>query len=241
MLVKTEALVLHSLKIADQRMIVDMFTREQGRLSFVVHIPKTSRGRLKKQYFQPLTLLTVEADMRQQQPLQRMRDAMLLSPFTSLYTEPRKLSIALFVAEFLCHALRGEQQNVSLFDYLRSSVQWLEGSESRYANFHLVFLLRLSRFLGFYPNLDDYHRGDLFDLREGRFTSQLPPHRDFLDATEASHMQTVMRMDFATMHLFRLSQSDRRRLLTVLMNYYRLHLPAFPELHSLPVLYQLFE
>jgi DNA repair protein RecO (recombination protein O) len=42
------------------------------------------------------------------------------------------------------------------------------------------------------------------------------------------------------MHLFRLSRSERNRILELLLTYYRLHLPAFPELRSLSVLRELF-
>ena len=44
-----------------------------------------------------------------------------------------------------------------LFAYLIHSIRWLDECENRsFANFHLVFLMRLSRFLGLYPNVDDY-------------------------------------------------------------------------------------
>jgi DNA repair protein RecO (recombination protein O) len=58
---------------------------------------------------------------------------------------------------------------------------------------------------------------------------------------EASHIRLLMRMDFATMHLFRLSRAERNRILELLLHYYRLHLPDFPELRSVQVLQELFE
>ena len=71
MLTKTEAIVLHSLKYGEGRIITDMFTREHGRLSFIVSVPKTERSKIKKQYLQPLTLLSIACDVRPQQQLQR--------------------------------------------------------------------------------------------------------------------------------------------------------------------------
>lgn len=240
MLTKTDAIVLRAIKYGETRMIVDLFTREQGRMSVVVGIPKTSRGKLKKQYFQPLMLLTAECDVRQQAQMQKLRDAALRTPLTSLLADPAKLSIALFLAEFLYYALRDEQQNVPLFDYVASSIGWLDGCQDGYASFHLVFLMRMSRFLGFYPNLDDYADRCYFDLRESRFTSAPPLHRDFLMPEEADKIRLMMRMDYTTMHLFQLSHHERNRILDVLMLYYRLHLPAFPELKSLQVLKELY-
>ena len=241
MLTKTQAIVLHSLKYGETRLIVDMFTRSQGRQSFIVSIPKSVKGKIKKQLFQPLTLLEIESDLRPKLQLQKLSDVRLASPFSSIPFDPNKLSISLFIAEFLYYALRSEQHNEPLFDYIVNSIQWLDAQTDRFANFHLVFLMRLSRFLGFYPNLDHYQTGDYFDLRESIFLSAPPVHRDFLHPQEAEKIQLMMRMDFPTMHLFRMSHQERNRLLEVSLIYYRLHLPAFPELKSVSVLQELYQ
>lgn len=244
MLQKTEAIVLHSLKYGEQRVIVDMFTRSHGRLAFIVPLSHSARSPMKKQYFQPLTLLTIEVGVRPQLQLQKLSDVALLSPFSTLLSSPDKLAIGLFVAEFLYHALKGEQQNEPLFDYVCHSLEWLDGSSDHYANFHLVFLMRMSRFLGFYPNLEKGGKWKeeslYFDLRAASFCAAPPVHRDFLMPAEAAVIQTLMRMDYATMHLFRLSRAQRGRILEVLLLYYRLHLPDFPELKSLAVLQGLY-
>ena len=241
MLTKTQAIVLHSLKYGETRLIVDMFTRAFGRQSFIVSIPKTPKGKIKKQFFQPLTLLEIETDIRPKMQLQKLHDVRLMSPFATIPFEPDKLAISLFVAEFLYYALRSEQRNELLYDYLENSIMWLDGQQSRFANFHLVFLLRLTRFLGFYPNLDDYKDGDYFDLRESVFMRIPPVHRDFLHPEEAQKVQLIMRMDFPTMHLFRMSHQERNRLLEVSLKYYRLHLPDFPEMKSIDVLQALYQ
>ena len=241
MLTKTQAIVLHSLKYGETRLIVDMFTRSQGRQSFIVSIPKSVKGKIKKQLFQPLTLLEIESDLRPKLQLQKLSDVRLASPFSSIPFDPNKLSISLFIAEFLYYALRSEQHNEPLFDYIVNSIQWLDAQTDRFANFHLVFLMRLSRFLGFYPNLDHYQTGDYFDLRESVFLSTPPVHRDFLHPQEAEKIQLMMRMDFPTMHLFRMSHQERNRLLEVSLIYYRLHIPDFQELKSVSVLQELYQ
>ena len=241
MLTKTQAIVLHSIKYGETRLIVDMFTRSHGRLSFIVNIPKSAKAKVKKQLFQPLTLLEIEADIRQKVQLQKLKDMRLAVPFLSIPFHPHKLAISLFVAEFLYYALRSEQRNELLYDYLENSFLWLDGQDGHFANFHLVFLMRLSRFLGFYPNLDDYVAGDYFELRESVFLSLPPVHHDFLYPEEAGKVQLMMRMDYPTMHLFRLSHQERNRLLEVSLTYYRLHLPDFPEMKSVSVLQELYQ
>ena len=240
MLVKTEAIVLHSFKYGESRLIVDMFTREVGRLSFIVPLSKTPKSRMKKQYFQPMTLLEIECDVRQRVQLQKLKDVRLLSAYASVPFSPEKLALSLFTAEFLYHALRSEQCNEPLFAYVCDAMRWLDAVETGFANFHLTFLMRLSRFLGFYPNLDDYVDGCVFDLRAATFSLQVPTHRDFLQPDDAQRIHTLMRMDFPTMRLYRLSRHDRNRIVDVLLYYYRLHIPQFPELKSLSVLQELW-
>lgn len=248
MLVKTEAIVLHSFKYGETRLIIDMFTRQTGRQSFIVSMPKTQKGKLKKQYFQPMTLLEVECELREKTQLQKMRDARLLTAYTTIPFSPEKLAVTLFVAEFLYHALRSEQKDEALFSYISDSLLWLDMAPEHYANFHLTFLMRMSRFLGFYPNLSltpnpspgEEQSDTYFDLREGRFCSTVPMHCDFLKPEEARLIRLLMRMDFPNMHLFLLSHQDRNRITEVLLQYYRLHIPQFPELKSLSVLQQLW-
>ena len=50
-----------------------------------------------------------------------------------------------------------------------------------------------------------------------------------------------MRMNYDTMHLFTMSRAERIRCLTIINDYYRLHLPDFPVLKSLEILKELFD
>ena len=54
-------------------------------------------------------------------------------------------------------------------------------------------------------------------------------------------MGMLMRMNYETMHLFAMSRTERNRCLEIILRYYRLHLPGFPELKSPDVLRELFQ
>ena len=222
-------------------MIVDMFTRAHGRMSFVVSIPKSSKSKLRKQFFQPLSMLSLEYDYRPKVQLQKIRNVALFHPYSSLPFDIDKLTVGMFISEFLYHSLYGEQQNEQMFDYISDSLMWFDSSPSPTANFHLVFMMRLSLFLGFYPNLDDFVPGCVFDLRSGSFSSVAPLYSDYLLPDEASQMSLMMRMNYSTMHLFKFTRAQRNRLLDVIVQYYRLHIPGFPEMKSLDVLRNIYD
>ncbi|MBP3837639.1 MAG: DNA repair protein RecO [Prevotella sp.] len=236
MILKNNAIVLKTIKFGENRLIVDLLTELQGRLSFIANIPKTSRSKIKKQYFQPLSVLEIEFDYRPNQHLQRLKDARMATAYATVGTDARKLSIMLFMAEFIYHATREEQPDCRLFDYIKNSLLWLDACKRGFANFHLVFMMRLTRLLGFYPNLHQHTEDCFFDLRNACFTPTPPLHAEFLHPEEASKIKLLMRMNFETMHLFAMSHTERNRICDVLISFYRLHVPNFPKMNSLPIL-----
>lgn len=242
MLQKTLGIVLRTLKYNDTSLIADIYTEVSGRGSFLVSVPRSRKAAVKSVLFQPLSLVELEVDLRPNATIYKVKEAKSFYPFSSLPYDPYKSAIALFLSEFLYRAVREEAENRSLFAYLQHSIIWLDECRTGFANFHLVFLMRLSRFLGLYPNLEDYRQGDCFDLRGSCFAPLRPQvHSDYIGSEEASRLILLMRMNYETMHLFAMSRVERTRCLVIMNEYYRLHLPDFPVLKSIEVLKELFD
>lgn len=235
-----KAIVLHTLKYSDESIIAHLLTERCGCIGMMVRISRSRRAAVRHTLFQPLALLDVEWNDRPRASLQRPRAVQTAFPFSSIPYDPHKTAIALFLAEFLYHAVRNEPETNAIFEYVARSVEWLDTCRSGFANFHLVFLLRLTRFLGFMPNASEAHPGDWFDLRASCFVRQRPLHSDCLSPSDASLVPKLLRMRYETMHVFRFSGDERSRLLERINEYYRLHVPDFPELKSLAVLRDIF-
>lgn len=237
---KSRGIVLHILKFKDDQLIADVLTEERGLVGMAVRVSRSRRAAVRHVLFQPLAVLDLEWDERQRASLQRPRAAQVAVPLATLPCDPFKSAMGLFVAEFLLHAVRGESEPHALFAYVVRSLEWLDACGRDFSNFHLVFLLRLSRFLGFMPNVEDYRPGSYFDLRAAVFTRVRPLHPDFLAPEDAALLPKLLRMRYATMHVFRFTGRERSRLLEQMNRYYSLHIPNFPELKSLDVLRTLF-
>ena len=255
MLIKTRAIVLRSIKYADQKYIVDFYTEQHGRLACAIKVATTPGGRLKRQLFQPLMLLDIEIDWRQREQLCKLVSAQIDTPWTTIATNPVKTTITLFLAEVLWNATRQEQADSQLFQFIATSMQWLDATEQGMANFHIAFLVQLTRFLGIMPEAESRRATPtaagmhtphttsptLFGLRTSEFITQTPLHTDFLRTSDTAVMQQLLRISYPTMHLFRMSRSERQRCLDVIISYYRLHLPSFPEPKSLQVMHEVFD
>lgn len=240
MIQKLVGIVLCTFKYSDKKSIVHIYTEQNGRMSFLIPAVRSRKSTVNAVLFQPLSLVEFEAEVRLKSTLHTIKEAKLWYPFQSIPYDPYKSGIALFLAEFLFRALREETDNEALYAYLVHSVQWLDACNSSFANFHLVFLMRLSRFLGLYPYVETYQPGDYFDMLNACFTPQQPVSGIYVRPEEAVHIHNLMRMRYETMHLFAMNRVERNRCLEVIIAYYRLHMSDFQELKSLPVLKELF-
>lgn len=240
MLVKSRALVLSRLKHNDTSDIACLFTKAEGAVSFVVRIPKNRRHGNKRILFQPLNLLEIEWDYKENQSLSLIRNARCYYPYNSLPYEPVKVAMVSFLSEFLYYALRDEHTGDGLFDYLASSLQWLDMADKGISNFHIALQVHVSRFLGIVPNISEYSPAAVFDIQNACYVRTVPSHGNWLRGEEASFVKELIRMDFGNMHLFRFSTAQRSRLLDLLNTYYRLHVPFFPVLKSIEILREVF-
>lgn len=240
MLLKSRALVLSKLKYNDTLDVVSLYTEEVGSVSFIVRRPKTRKSGIKNNLLQPLNQLEIEWDHREGNSLRHLCHMRCFYPYHSLPYDSIKASIGAFLSEFLYYALRDEHSGSSLYQYLVSSLVWLDEAKRGYANFHLVLLFHLLHFLGIYPNAANYSPQACFDMLNSCFTLAPPMHPYYVKGEEAHLLPLFLRMDFSTMHLFVFSRSQRDRLLEVMNDYYRLHIPGFPKLKSLEVLREVF-
>lgn len=236
---KTRCIVLKTTKYGDNKLIIDFLSREEGRISAAWKIPSSPKARVKRQLFQPLTILDIDFSHSPRQQLALIRDARLATIYTSLTTDSTKIAIAFFIAEFLSYATRDTHCDPVLYDFVENSLLWLDSSDRGTYNFHLMFMMRASRFLGFFPDIESYSLGSLFDLREGLFCSYAPLHSDFLSASDAERLLLLIRMSPYNLHLFKMSRLERNHIIDLCLHFYRLHIPAFGEMKTLEVLREL--
>ena len=232
--------MLQTIKYGDAQLIVDFFTEKLGRLSFMVRIPKSSKSRLKRQLFQPMMILHLEFDYRPKSNLQRIKEASIGYAFIDIPFSPYKLGISMFLAELLAYTTRNEQANASLYLFMQDSIEWLDRVEGSFSNFHIVFMIRLTSFLGFSPNIESGMNGDYFDLVDGCFVPYVPTHVHYLNREDSLRLVALLRLEYKTMHLYTMSRMERNRCVEVILEYFKLHVPGFPEMRSFSVLKELF-
>lgn len=236
MLVKTKAIVLSALKYQEKSLIVKCFTESDGLKSyFVPSAFSAKKSNQKIAYFQPLSLLEVEANHKNKGTLEHFKEVRLSTPYQTINVDVVKSTIVIFLSEVLHHSIREEEKNQELFTFLETALIWLDTHEE-IANFHLILLLEITKFLGFYPDVTDIDL-PFFELNEGVFSqfnalSCLSEHETIL-------FKKLIGLRFDSQQKI-FAGTERQILLKILLNYYSIHLDGFKKPKSLEVLKEVF-
>ena len=236
MLVKTKAIVISSLRYQEKSLIVRCFTQSDGLKSYFIRDAfSTKKSSQKIALFQPLNILEIEANHKNKGSLEYFKEAKLAYPYYTITTDITKTTIAIFLSEILHHCIREEEMNQNLYAFLETALLWLDSHEE-VANFHLILLLEISKFLGFYPDTT-VNSNDFFEMTEGVFT---PYHSvSCLTAEETALLKRLMLLkldnSIKSFHV-----SERQALLKILLDYYAFHLDGFKRPKSLDVLKEVF-
>lgn len=236
MLVKTKAIVLSALKFQEKSLIVKCFTLSDGLKSYFVRDAFSGRkGNHKIAYFQPLTLLEIEANHKNKGTLEHFKEIKINQPYLSIPTDISKSTITIFLSEMLHHSIREEEANPDFFTFLEAAFLWLD-NHHQIANFHLILLIETTKFLGFYPEKSNPNF-DFFEMKDGVFVpfetvSCLNKHHSFL-------LKKLLELKFESTEIL-FKAKERQELLKIIIDYYSLHLDGFRKPKSLEVLTEVF-
>ncbi|MEM1339617.1 MAG: DNA repair protein RecO [Bacteroidota bacterium] len=238
MTVTTKSIVLSAIKYGDTSLIVKAFTASDGVKSYLLRGVLTSRkGKVRAGLFQPLTQIEIVANHKNKGTLERIREAKVMYPYKTLHTEIVKNSIVLFLAEILSNVIQEEEKNIALFNYLEYSLRWLDTSE-QVTNFHLLFLIQLTSYLGFYPDVTDQEL-PYFDLLEGGFINR-PSLNPILDGDLLHYFKRFLGINFDAVFSIKMTKPLRQQLLKKVLLYFELHLHGFRTPRSLAILNAVF-
>jgi DNA repair protein RecO (recombination protein O) len=198
---------------------------------------KSKRGKFRSSMFQILSLLDIEMQYRNKGQLEYFKEVQNINPLNGLQNNVYKSSIAMFMAEILKSVIFEEEQNESLFDFLKDSILLLDQSDS-FANFHLSFLTKLSAFIGFSPHLPENELDKYFNLNEGVFENQESAYS--MTSENSAIFKQLVDFDLINSYQIKMSKAQRLVMLKLLMSYYELHIENFKQPKSLEVIESIF-
>lgn len=238
MLSKNNSIVLSKLKYRDHDLIVKCYTEQRGVVSYMLRgVLKSKKGLSKTVYFQALSQLQIEENYKPNQSLHFISETKFNYIYKSLHTNIYKGAIVLFLSEILSNVLKEEEKNEDLFQFITAALQYLD-NEDHFSNFHLLFLLKLTRYLGFQPenlkNNDAY-----FNLESGVFEAS--NHGIYsISGENLTLLKRLLGTNFDDLNTIKINAKQRQEFLNMLLYYFELHLGSFKKPKSLQVLNDVF-
>lgn len=217
MLHKTRGVVFRFTRYGESSIIVNIFTEAFGLQSYMVNSVRSKSSKSKIALFQPLTMLELVVYHKENASILRIKEVKCLHPYQNLNQDIRKSTIAMFINEVVNKSIKEESHAMELCDFLIRSLVVLDTAEENTENFHLIFLILLSRHLGFGPQQRQ-------EILGGRL----------LDPAEEALLQDLIESDYQTKLV--MTNTQRRNILDLLLHFYSLHIDTFGELKSLQVL-----
>lgn len=185
--------------------------------SYIVNGVRSKSTKSKIALYQPLTLLDLVVYHRENANLNRIKEAKCFYPYQHLQSDVRKSAVAMFINEIINRTIKEESHAGELCEFLFHSMVMLDQPTIQTENFHLIFLLKLSRYLGF----------GAYQSREvvgGRISSEeMEALLDTLIKTEYDQPLSI-------------SLVQRRELMDLLLKFYTDHMDTLGEIKSVQVL-----
>jgi len=241
---KTKGIVLRTVKFGETSLVLSIFTEMFGLQSYLVNGVRTStkKGAGKANVFQPAAILDLVVYHNELKQLNRIKEFKWGFIYQHIFSDVPKNAVALFMVELLTKCLKQPEANPELFYFTEDSFLHLdESSETVTANFPLFFALHLPLFFGIPPQPRGKELTNskeiFFDLKEGSFTGQLPPHPHFIEerlALVTAELLQVRRP--VELETIKLNQEIRRQLLQAYEVFYSFHIQDFGTMRTLPVL-----
>jgi DNA repair protein RecO (recombination protein O) len=221
MLSKTRGIVISHIKYKETSIIVKIYTEEFGLQTYIVNgvrSGKSSKSTIA--LYQSLNLLDLVVYHKEGNAINHIKEIKVAFVFKQIPYDHIKCAIAIFLTEILQKTIKEHYENKLLFEFLYDSFQKLDQNQTDIENFHLIFLLQYSSFLGFIP----LNSKTFFDEISGEHQIE-----------ELNYIDDLLQSkDYITSQ--KVSNQTRRKILTKIVYLFQIHVESFGELKSLDVL-----
>ena len=205
MIVKTEAVVLKSMRYRETSKIVTFYTKAFGKLS---GIAKGARA-LKNKFgaaLEPMTYVSLVLYKKEHRELQLISQCDIVKLFPRLQSDLEKISVGLVVVELINAAMHSEERNEQGFHLVVEVLDELDRATKNFQNVLYYFRLHLLDLMGFRPNFQTCARckkrlfQDLSDDTEVHFE---PKSGGFLCNACSRQYARKMRLQFRSVRFLR--------------------------------------
>lgn len=233
---KTDSgILLKRIPYSETSLVLTVFTLSEGKKSFLFQGAKKKKGNV----LLPLSPIEITYFQRDDSQLAKISETSLLHIFESIPFHPIKSTILFFEIEVLQSILHEGVKDELLFRFIESELCWLDQSSSL-TNYPIYWLLELTKYLGFFP-LKPLHKTPYFDLENGLFLGNAPSHTHYKNGIEVEWLSEFVNLSKEALLAIELPKKQRKNCLSILIEFYKFHIPNFNLKDSISIIESIWE
>ena len=212
----SRAIAISYIKHAESSIIAKIFTEEKGLQIFIIKGIRNKKSKKKLGLFQALQLSNINATYLPKKNLQHLTDISLLNSQMQEGVNMKKNFLSLFVAEVTSKILHENEVDKPLFQFLWNLKNVLATSNEIDPNFPILFMIDLSKYMGFYP-LNKKENSPYFNLELGEFTNSPKQLNYYINQENSRYFKALLDKKKVI-----IPYVNRNQILLNLIDYYRL-------------------
>jgi len=236
MILSTKGVVLHCMDYSETSIIARIYTEQLGLQSYIVKGVRKKGARIKRNLFAPLSIIQLIANHKEGEGLRVMRDASCEHQLNAIATDMAKTAVSIYMSELLSRTITAQMADPNLYYFIEKAVLNLDNTNESIAGFPLAFTIGLTRFLGFDPLNDFSPENNYFDMTGGNFCAHPPGHPYYFSSPLSDAFSEILSAIDAGIFSIKTDYKTRSELLLRMLEYIRIHIPAFGEMKSVQVL-----
>ena len=237
MFTSTKGIVLRTYPFKDKMCISRVFTRNTGIESFIVK-------RVKNQLIltQSLNMVDLVFKKKNTSNLLFVKEAQVDYVYQSLNLKAEKIQTSIVLCEILNKIVK--EKNPELYDFVTTSLQWLDQSVKCHIGFNSLFLIKLCDFVGISPSVysDDNPSAPKFlNIADGEFIhlENTKLKKDIVPSLESEMIYALSKIGFDDLNTIGLSIKLNNSIFNYLLLYISRHLTDLSSFRSLKIIIEL--
>ena len=236
MYLHSKGIILRTTKYSESSLILDIYTEQKGRKSFIISGIRSKQAKTKAGLLQVMGLVDFVSYDKDTSSLIRIKEINADYLYKLLPFDVLRSCLGIFLIEVCSKSISQAEANPELFEFIRSYLIGLDTlDKNALSTYHIHFLIDLSRNLGFAIQNNYSEEWCYLSLRDGMYSN-----RDF-----GSNYSMDEESSKAVHHLLgkekiRIPKAVRNIILNKLILYYKYHIEDFGNIKSLEVLRTVF-
>lgn len=227
MLQTLQGIILRTVKYSETSVICDIYTAEYGLRTYIISGVRQQKSKIGQAMVRPMNWVEMVVYHRDDKDINRVKEIKSGYIYQKIPFDIIRASIGLFMTELAQKSIKEAISNPALFDFLFYSFTLLDNMDEKLINFHLSFMVKLTHFLGFMPEGEEFFEetSDIFfDYQNGEFLPDRPAHIFCFSAFHSKILLQLIEKSMSDSGTIKMTSESRNIFIEDLIRFYQYHI-----------------